>query len=149
MLSFSLCDGCQGFIQEVTPSSPQERKLAWESTAWDRLASFPGSSRGGGERAWYTLYAHVPGDPRKMWDNRILLYTLRLSSIELYVMQNPRMITMVTRPITMETPAHARAMCTRPFLLLLKAYEGPGNEARDRSTIAILLYYVILVLYVL
>ena len=83
------------------------------------LASFPGPSRGG-ERAWYTLYAHVPGDPRKMWGNRILSYTLRLSSIELYVMQNPRMITMVTRPVTMETPVHARAVCTRPFLLLLK-----------------------------
>ena len=51
------------------------------------LASFPGPSRGGGERAWYTLHAHAhaPGDPRKMWDNRILLYTLCLLSIELYV----------------------------------------------------------------
>ena len=84
-----------------------------------------------------------------MWDNRILLYMLHLSSTELYVMQNPRMITMVMRPIAMETPVHACAMCTRPFLLLLKACEGPGNEARDRSTIAIILYYVILVLYVL
>ena len=35
-------------------------------------------------------------------------------------MQNPRAITMVTRPVTMETSAHARAMCTRPFFLLLK-----------------------------
>ena len=38
--------------------------------------------------------------------------------MELYVMQNPRMITMVTRAVAMETPAHARAVCTRPFLLL-------------------------------
>ena len=85
------------------------------------LASFPGPSRGGGERAWYTLHAHAPGDPRKMWDNRILSYTLCLSSIELYVTQNPRTITMVMRPVAMETPAHARAVCTRPFLFdLLK-----------------------------
>ena len=34
-------------------------------------------------------------------------------------MQNPRMITMVMRPVTIETPAHARAVCTRHFLLLL------------------------------
>ena len=83
------------------------------------LASYPGPSRGGGERAWYTLHAHVPGDPRKMWDNQILSYTLRLLSTELYVMQNPPTITMVTRQVTMETPAHVRAVCTRPFLLLL------------------------------
>ena len=25
------------------------------------VASFPGTSRGGGERAWYTLRAHAPG----------------------------------------------------------------------------------------
>ena len=83
------------------------------------IASFPGPSRGVGERAWYILHAHAPGDPRKMWGNRILSYTLRLSSIELYVMQNPRTITMVTRLVAMEIPAHARAVCTRPFLLLL------------------------------
>ena len=46
-------------------------------------------------------------------------YTHHLSSMELYVMQNPRMITMVTRSVPMETPAHVRAVCTRPFLLLL------------------------------
>ena len=38
----------------------------------------------------------------------------------LYVMQNLQMITMVTRPVTIETPAHARAVCTRHFFLLLK-----------------------------
>ena len=59
------------------------------------------------------------GGPQKMWGNRILSYTLRLSSIELYIMQNPWMITMVTRPVVMETPVHAHTMCTRPFLLLL------------------------------
>ena len=58
-------------------------------------------------------------NPPKMWGNWILLYTLRLLSIELYVMQNPRTITMVMRPVAMETPAHVRAVCTRPFLLLL------------------------------
>ena len=26
---------------------------------------------------WYTLYAHAPGDPRKMWGNRILLSIYR------------------------------------------------------------------------
>ena len=84
------------------------------------LASYPGPYRGGGERAWYTLHAHAPGDPRKMWGNRILSYTLRLSSIEQYVMQNLRTISMVTQLVAMETPAHAPAVCTRPFLLLLK-----------------------------
>ena len=83
------------------------------------LASFPGPSRGGGERAWYTLHVHAPGDPRKMWGNRILSYTLRLSSIELNVMQTPRTITMVTQPVARETPVHAHVVCTRPFLLLL------------------------------
>ena len=38
------------------------------------LASYPVPS--GGERAWYTLQAHAPGDPRKNWGNRILSYTL-------------------------------------------------------------------------
>ena len=39
------------------------------------VASYPGLSKeGGGERAWYTLHAHATGDPRKMWDNQILLY---------------------------------------------------------------------------
>ena len=88
------------------------------------LASYPGPS--GGERAWYTLQAHAPGDPRKNWGNRILSYTLRLSSIELHVMQNPRAIAMVTRLVTMETPAHAHAMYTRPFF---QPPEGPGYEA--------------------
>ena len=88
--------------------------------AFNLVASYPGPSRGGGERAWYTLHAHALGDPRKMWGNRILSYTLRLLSIELYVMQNPRTITMVTRWVTMEIPAHEHAVCTRPFLLLLK-----------------------------
>ena len=60
------------------------------------------------------------GTPEKCGGNRILLYTLHLSSIELYVVQNPQMITMVMRPVAMETPVHARAVCTRPFLLLLK-----------------------------
>ena len=88
----------------------------FEEKQGTKLASFPGPSRGGGERAWYTLHAHAPGPPRKMWGNRILPYTLRLSSIELHVTQ---MITMVTQPVAMETPAHARAVCTRPLLLLL------------------------------
>ena len=63
-----------------------------------------------------------------MWGNRILSYTLRLSPVELYVMQNPRAITMVTRPVAMETPAHARAVCTRPFLLLL--LKGLGTRLK-------------------
>ena len=66
------------------------------------VASHPGPSKGGGTRAWYTLHAHAPGDPRKMWGIRILLYTLHLYDN------------------AMETPAHACAVCTRPFLLLLK-----------------------------
>ncbi len=45
------------------------------------LASYPGPSRGG-EGVWYTLHAYAQGDPRKSWGNRILPYTLRLSSIE-------------------------------------------------------------------
>ena len=54
-------------------------------------------------------------------------YTLCLSSIELHVMQNPRAITMVTRPVAMEMPAHAHTMCTRLF-----PPEGPGYEATTR-----------------
>ena len=49
----------------------------------------------------------------------IILYTLCLSSIELHVTQNLQMITMVMRPVAMETQ-RMRAVCTRPFLLLLK-----------------------------
>ena len=56
------------------------------NTADILLASYPGPSRGGRERAWYTLCVHASGDPRKMWDNWILsYYTLRLSSIELHI----------------------------------------------------------------
>ena len=47
----------------------------------NNIASYPGPS--GGERAWYTLQVHVPGEN---WGNRVLSYTLRLSSIELHVM---------------------------------------------------------------
>ena len=89
------------------------------------IASFPGPSRGVGERAWYILHAHAPGDPRKMWGNRILSYTLYVSPIELYVMQNPQTITMVTRLIAMDTPAHARAVCTKSTQ---REREGPVNE---------------------
>ena len=64
------------------------------------------------------------GTPEKCGGNRILLYTLHLSSIEMYVMQNPQMITMVMRLVAMETPVNALAVCTRPLLLLLlKAWE--------------------------
>ena len=90
------------------------------------VASYPGPSERGGERAWYTLHAHALGDPRKMWGNWILLYTLHLSSTELYVMQNLRMNTVVTRPVAMETPVHARAV----YQALSLPLEGPGNEAR-------------------
>ena len=46
---------------------PLRRGMAIGDIAMARgiLASFPGPSRGGGERAWYTLHAHAPGDPRK------------------------------------------------------------------------------------
>ena len=49
------------------------------------------------------------------------LHSISINTVlsELYVMQNPRAITMVTRPVAMETPAHARVVCTMPFLLLL------------------------------
>ena len=81
-------------------------------------------------RTQYTLHAHAPGDPRKMWGNRILSYTLRLSSIELYVMQNPRTITMVTRPVAMDTPAHARSVYQA---LSPPPLEGPGYEASEMA----------------
>ena len=77
-------------------SDPRTKKEAsmksiswWQcmAVAWNGIASYPGPS--GGERAWYTLQAHAPGDPRKNGGNRILSYTLRLSSIELHVMKNP------------------------------------------------------------
>ena len=41
-------------------------------------------------------------------------------------MQSLQTIIMVMRLVAMETPAHVRAVCTRPFLLLLKC----GNEAK-------------------
>ena len=84
----------------------------------------PRAFKGGGERAWYTCMRMRRGTPEKCGGNRMLWYTLLLLSIELYVMQNPQMITMVIRPIAMETPMHAHAVCTRPLLvLLLKAWE--------------------------
>ena len=36
------------------------------------LALYPGPMRR--KRAWYTLHAHAPGDPRKIWENRISSY---------------------------------------------------------------------------
>ena len=66
--------------------------------------------------------------PPKMWGNRILSYTLRLLSIELYVLQNPRTITMVMRPVAMKTPAHVRTVCTKPFLLLFLLLKGLGTR---------------------
>ena len=61
--------------------------------------------------------AGAGGTPEK---SGILLYALRLSSTELHIMQNPQIVTiMLTWPNTMETPAHARAVCTWAFFLLL------------------------------
>ena len=82
--------------------------------AWCRLVPRSFKRR---RKAWYILHAHALGDPRKMLGNQ---YTHHLSSMSLYIMQNPRMITMVMQSVTMEIPAHARAVCTSPFLLLLK-----------------------------
>ena len=89
------------------------------------VASYPGPSlKERGERAWYTCMRMRRGTPEKCGGNRMLWYTLLLSSIELYVMQNPQMITMVMRLVAMETPVYALAVCTRPLLLLLlKAWE--------------------------
>ena len=85
------------------------------------VASYPGPSKGGGERAWYTLHAHRRGTPEKCG---VIGYYCILSIYHPYNCTSCRtclqMITMVTRRVTMETPAHARAVCTRPFLLLLK-----------------------------
>ena len=60
----------------------------------------------------------------KSWGNGIPSYTLCLSSIEMHIMQNARMITMVMWPVAMETPAHVHAVCTPPL-------EGPGYEAKS------------------
>ena len=48
--------------------------LPWEKWGCYSTPSSPGSYAyaSGGERAWYTLQAHVPGDPRKTWGNWIL-----------------------------------------------------------------------------
>ena len=72
------------------------------------------------------------GTPEKMWDNWTLSYTLRLLSIELYVMQNPQMITMVMQLVTMETPVH---MCSVYQALSPPPLEGPGYEARWEFTV--------------
>ena len=68
----------------------------WNTLAWGHLASYPGPSRGGPQKKW------IPS------------YTLCLSSIllELHIMQNLWTITIVTRPVAMETPTHARAVCS-------------------------------------
>ena len=63
------------------------------------------------------LHMHAPGDPRKTWGNRILSYTLHLSSIQLHIIQNDN--------FAMKTPVHAHAVCTGPFPLL----EGPGYRS--------------------
>ena len=55
---------CQNMLSKVITSYYWYGNLVWYSCpAWIELASFPGPSRGGGERAWYTLRAHAPGSP--------------------------------------------------------------------------------------
>ena len=91
------------------------------------LASYPGPSVRGG-RAWYTLRTHAPGYPRKIWGNRILSYTLR---IHVHASTSPWPVTMEMRPVTMKTPAHVHAMCTRPFVLLLLKGLGDNTYLSD------------------
>ena len=65
--------------------------------------------------------AYAGGPQKKTGGIRYYRIFFRLSSIELHDMQNPRAITMEMRLVSsMEMPAHAPAICTRPFLLLLK-----------------------------
>ena len=54
-----------------------------------QLASFPGLSRGGGEGPGTHCTRMNRETPEKCGVIKILSYTLRLSSIELYIMQNP------------------------------------------------------------
>ena len=55
------------------------------------------------------------------------MYTLHLSPIELYIMQNSQTITLITQPVAMETPAHA---CSVYRALSPPPHEGSGNKAR-------------------
>ena len=64
--------------------------------------------------------------PRPFLIGYYRIFSVYRPYIELYVMQNPRTITMVMRLVAMETPAYTRAMCTRPFLLLLS--KGLGTR---------------------
>ena len=72
------------------------------------------------KRAWYILHddVHVQLDTRKNWVNWIvsIVYSLFIIDRAAHHAKPP----MVTQTVVMETPAHVRAMCTRPFLLLLK-----------------------------
>ena len=82
------------------------------------LASYPEE-----RRAWYTLRAHVLGDPRKNWGNLISSY---IRPFTVHITVRPRQVTMETQLVATKEAAHAHAMCTRPFLLL----KGPGYEAK-------------------
>ena len=83
----------------------------------------PFKRRRKGPGTHFTRMRRGPPEKCGVIGNWILLYTLRLLSIELHVVQNPR-------PVAMEIPAHVRTVCTRPFLLLLLLLKGPGYEAR-------------------
>ena len=90
------------------------------------VASCPGPSKGG-ERAWYTCMRVRRGTPEKCGGNRILLYTLHLSSIELYVIKKP----------ANDHYGNATSRYGDPSACACSVYqapspplEGPGNKAR-------------------
>ena len=69
--------------------------------------------------AWYALHANAPGDPRKIWGNRILSYihphTVYVYIITCVCVHNPVASYYGNAPVML---AYAHAMCTRPFSLL-------------------------------
>ena len=69
-------------------------------------------------KGWYTLLAHVPGDPRKFLGDRIFNIIMHIY-IYMHAHIPTRLVTTETRSVAMEMLAHAHAMCTRSFLLLL------------------------------
>ena len=109
----------------VIDATPGERK---------EPASYPGPFlRGGGERAWYTLHAHAPGTPEKSgviaYGSLLLCITLSRSQshVRIYTCGFSGFLPCIRNPFTMNRspadgnhsdPAHAHAMCTRPFPLL-------------------------------
>ena len=69
------------------------------------------------------------GSPQKnLGESDIIVYPSVYKHISMHACRAPRSVIMETQLVAMEMPAHAHAMCTRPFSLL-PSKKGPGYEA--------------------